>query len=75
MEKLTYSVEELAGVLGISTVTAYELTRQIGFPTIRVGRRIIVPISGLNRWLEEKSHADKTAFVGGNKDVGFRGIS
>lgn len=58
MDKLTYSVEELARVLGISIVTAYELTRQSGFPTIRVGRRIIIPITELNRWLKEKSCAE-----------------
>lgn len=43
MNKLTYSVEEFSGVLGISIVTAYELARRVDFPKIRVGRRILVP--------------------------------
>lgn len=56
MNKLTYSVEELSGVLGISIVTAYELARRADFPKIRVGRRILVPINELNRWLEKESN-------------------
>lgn len=56
MNKLTYSVEELSSVLGISIVTAYELARRADFPKIRVGRRILVPINELNRWLEKESN-------------------
>lgn len=40
MEKLTYSVDEMAATMGISRPKAYELVNLDGFPIIRVGRRI-----------------------------------
>ncbi|MBQ7392110.1 MAG: helix-turn-helix domain-containing protein [Clostridia bacterium] len=54
-EKLTYSVEEFAKAFGVSIVTAYEIARREDFPKIRVGRRILIPINELNRWIEKES--------------------
>lgn len=42
-ERLTLSVEEAAQVLGISRAHAYELAQQGEIPTLRLGRRIVVP--------------------------------
>ena len=39
----TLSVEKLAAFLGISRVGAYNLAHAKGFPTLRVGKRILVP--------------------------------
>ena len=44
MEKTTMSVKELAAQMGISLPKAYELVKTPGFPTIRVGTRILIPI-------------------------------
>ena len=55
-EKLVLNVQELADTLGISKPNAYELTRKNGFPAIRVSeRRIIIPVEGLCRWLENEA--------------------
>jgi len=55
MEKLAYSVPEMATALGIGKNTAYELVNSKGFPALKVGeRRIIVPLAGLERWLMEQ---------------------
>ena len=52
MEKLTYTVAELAEVLGIGKNAAYDLVASKGFPAIRINeRRIIIPREGLNAWL------------------------
>lgn len=57
-EKLVLSVSELASELGISSPVAYELVRQKGFPAVRLSeRRIVVPVDGLKRWLNEKAGA------------------
>ena len=57
MEKLTYSVPELAAVLGIGRNCAYNLVhRRSDFPAVRIGRRIVVPVSELNVWLKNHSH-------------------
>ena len=53
MDKMAYTVPEVAQLLGISRVAAYNLTHVEGFPIIRLGRRIIVPKSGLEKWFEE----------------------
>ncbi len=55
-QKLVYTIREVAGLLGISVNSAYELSRRNDFPAIRVSeRRIVVPCSALEAWLEEKS--------------------
>ena len=55
MKKLTINVAELALQLGISKPKAYELVRSDGFPSIQVGRRIVIPTDGFKRWLARKS--------------------
>jgi len=49
--RLTYSVEEAADVLGISRGLAYEMARTAQIPTLRLGRRILVPRDALIRML------------------------
>lgn len=51
MEKTTMSVQELATQLGVSLPKAYELVKQPGFPVIRVGTRILIPIDAFREWL------------------------
>jgi excisionase family DNA binding protein len=42
-EPLTMSVEDAAKVLGVSRGLAYEAARKGELPTIRLGRRLLVP--------------------------------
>ncbi len=51
MEKRTYSIPEAAKVLGIGRTAAYEAARMGQIPTIRIGKRILVPIAALDRLL------------------------
>ena len=60
MEKLTLSVAEAAKVVGISDRYMYDLVKTEGFPTIRVGRRLLVSAPGLMRWLEAKAQKGYT---------------
>lgn len=52
MEKLTLSVTEAAEVIGISRPAMYNLIHSEGFPKKVVGRRILIPVKALERWLE-----------------------
>jgi excisionase family DNA binding protein len=45
----TLTVEEAAAVLSISRSLAYEAVRTGEIPSIRVGRRVLVPTAALNR--------------------------
>jgi len=51
MEKRTYSIPEVAKVLGIGRTAAYEAARTGEIPTIRIGKRILVPVAALERLL------------------------
>ena len=48
MEKTTMSVQELSAQMGISLPKAYELVKMPGFPTIRIGTRILIPVDAYN---------------------------
>lgn len=54
MEKSTMSVQELSTHMGISLPKTYELVKEPGFPTIKVGTRILIPVEGFNEWLKKK---------------------
>lgn len=51
-ERKTYTVPEVARLLGISKAHAYELIRIGRVPAIRLGRRILVPRRLLDGFLE-----------------------
>ncbi len=51
MEKTTMSVQELSSQMGISLPKAYELVKMPGFPSIRIGTRILIPIEAFREWL------------------------
>ena len=55
MDKTTMSVQELAAEMGISIPKAYELVKEPGFPTIRVGTRILIPTEAYREWLLRNS--------------------
>ncbi len=52
MKSATLSVEETAEVLGIGRNSAYEGVRTGQIPSIRIGKRILVPRIALERILE-----------------------
>lgn len=47
-QRLTYTVEEAARLLGISRGLAYELVRSGQIPAIQLGRRLVVPRARLH---------------------------
>lgn len=49
--RMTMNVHEMAHQLGVSIPKAYELAKQDGFPAIRLGKRIIIPVDAFQRWL------------------------
>ena len=51
----TYSVPEAAAVLGVSTTKMYQIIRMKGFPVIVLGKRRVIPMTALDRWMEEQA--------------------
>ncbi len=53
--RLAITVSEAACRLGIGRNSAYEAVRRGEIPTIRIGKRILVPVSALERLLDGSS--------------------
>lgn len=49
---LMLSVQELSSVLGISRTSAYELTKDKKFPSIKIGSRVVIPKDKFIKWIE-----------------------
>jgi len=56
------SVNEMAKMLSIARVTAYQLTKTRGFPCFYIGKRIIIPLHAFNKWAEEQAARQTTLF-------------
>lgn len=50
-KRLCMSVPELAAQMGISKPTAYALANRADFPSIRFGKRVIIPREAFEAWL------------------------
>lgn len=51
--RYTITVEEAARRLGIGRSLAYSLVREGSIPHLRLGYRIVIPVSALTRLLED----------------------
>ena len=49
---LYLNADTVAKLLGISISSAYELMREKDFPSVRIGKRVIVPKENLQVWVE-----------------------
>ena len=53
------TIAELQQKTGLSRTTVYRLSREPGFPAVRVGRRVVLDGERLSVWLEERQTAGK----------------
>ena len=49
---------QLATALGISRAGAYQLLNTESFPTLRIGKRLLVPKDKLIDWIEQNTGGD-----------------
>ena len=61
-QDLVLTVEEAAGLLRISRGLAYEMVRSGRLPSIRLGRRLLVPRSAPERMLEGDRKTARSTF-------------
>ena len=52
---LMLSVPEVAVVLGISRASTYELVKSEGFPSLKIGSRIVVPKEKFICWVDAQT--------------------
>lgn len=53
IERKCCTVKEFAKMLNISESKAYQFTRSAGFPYIKAGRKKLIILSKVDKWLEE----------------------
>ncbi len=59
MERTTINVRDLSIQMGISLPKAYDLARSPGFPSFRIGKRILIPVDAFREWLADASRKNK----------------
>lgn len=64
--RLTWTVEEAAVALGVSRAFAYDAVRRGEIPAIKIGRRILVPRSALDRLLQGPQAGSAEGLVDGS---------
>ena len=58
MEKIAMNVKGMAKHLGVSAYTAYQLTKRPGFPTLKIGKRIAIPVEQFMEWIARHAGND-----------------
>lgn len=48
---LLLNVEQLVDLMGVSDFSIYELIQEDDFPSLRIGKRIVVPKEELRKWI------------------------
>jgi len=52
---LLLNVKQLADLLGVSDSSVYELIQENGFPSLRIGKRIVIPKEELREWITART--------------------
>ncbi len=50
-KKMTLTIDEFSAAMGLGRTKVYELINTAGFPAVRVGRRVLIPVDLLHEWL------------------------
>ena len=61
VRRRTLTVEEAGRVLGLGRGAAYNAAKRGDIPTIRIGRRLVVPVDALERMLAGERTPDAAA--------------
>ena len=48
---LLLNVKQLVDLMGVSDSSVYELIQEADFPSLRIGKRIVVPKEELRKWI------------------------
>jgi len=59
MEKLLLKPGEAADVLGVGRSKIYSLLATGQLPSVRVGHSVRVPVSALERWVEQRARTER----------------
>jgi len=60
IERLAFSVQEVAVAIGVSSRTVHDLVRNGSIEHFRVGQRVLIPAEVLRRFIEQRTQSRKT---------------
>lgn len=56
--RMIYTIDEVATMLGLSESYAYKLARERKFPVLQLGRRMVVPKEKFKIWLNSSYESE-----------------
>jgi excisionase family DNA binding protein len=59
-ERVAYSVVEVAGFIGVSQRTVWQLVKDGELPHFRIGTRCLIPKTALERFIASRTQAGET---------------
>ena len=66
---LFLNAQLVSRTLGVSPSSAYELLHEDGFPSLRIGNRLVVPKEQFRLWVERQSEAQSLADTRSNQKL------
>lgn len=54
--KMAYTITDLQTLLPLGKNSLYKLVNRPDFPKIRCGRKILIPATGLEKWLHDAAN-------------------
>lgn len=55
MNKKFYTMKELSEIVPIGTTNLYNLAHSGGFPSIKINRKILIPVDEFNEWVKSST--------------------
>ncbi|GGA49268.1 helix-turn-helix domain-containing protein [Paenibacillus physcomitrellae] len=55
-QQVCYTINDLAAILPLGRNSLYKLVNRSDFPKIRVGRKLLIPITSFKAWLEQNQN-------------------
>ncbi|MFD7521404.1 helix-turn-helix domain-containing protein [Paenibacillus chitinolyticus] len=53
MEKITFTVKEVAALIGVSVHTIYDLVRKKQIPHFKIGSKIMFRVDSIQTWIKQ----------------------
>lgn len=50
-----YTIADIQRIFNLGRTSAYQLMNASGFPTIRLNKKMYVPVNKLNQWIEKQT--------------------
>jgi len=62
IDRLSFSVLEVAKTLGVSSRTVHNLIKSGAIPHFRMGQRVLIPADKLREFIAERTKSEKSSF-------------